>query len=254
MKGILRLLVAIAFSLPAASAGATDVKVISAGAVRSLIAGMITDYSSSSGHKFEFTVGTTGQLRAIIASGKPADLLITSAPLMAEIEKTGKLTPGSRTDLGRVGIGVAIREGAPTPDVSTPDALRKALIDARSVTYTAPKLGGTSGIHVMNLLKRFGIVDAIEKKAVHAKGGRDIAEKVARGEVELGITLISEIVPVKGARLAAPLPEPLRLWTVYAAAIPASSTQPAAARAFVGALTSPAMAPRWKAGGFEPPR
>jgi molybdate transport system substrate-binding protein len=230
------------------------VTVISAGAVRSLIAEMIAEYSKRSGDKFSFTVGTTGQLRAIIASGKPADLLITSAPLMSELEKTGRLTPGSRTDLGRVGIGVVIREGAAAPDLSTPDALRKALVDARSFTYTDPKLGGTSGLHVIRLLKRFGILAEIEKKAVYAKGGRDIAQKVARGEVELGITLISEIVPVEGARLAAPLPEPLQLWTVYAAAIPRSSTQPAAARAFVAALTSPALAERWKSGGFEPPK
>jgi molybdate transport system substrate-binding protein len=235
-------------------ARAADVMVISAGAVRSLISGMIADYSRSSGHKFEFTVGTTGQLREIIASGKPADLLITSAPLMAELEKTGKLTPGSRTDLGRVGIGVVTRDGAAAPDVASAEALKKVLLAARSFTYTDPKLGGTSGMHVIGLLKQLGISAEIEKKAVFAKSGRDIAQKVARGEVELGITLISEIVPVNGARLLAPLPEPLQLWTVYASAIPASSTQPDAARAFVAALTSPAMAPRWKAGGFEPPK
>jgi molybdate transport system substrate-binding protein len=238
----------------AASAAAAEIKVISAGAVRSVIAGMIEDYRTSSGDTFDFTVGTTGELRDVIASGKPADLLITSAPLMAELEKTGKLTPGSRTDLGRVGIGVAIREGAPATDFSTPEAFRKLLLDAQSVTYTAPELGGTSGVHVLTLLKTLGIYDAVANKAIHAKGGIDIAQKVARGEAEIGITLISEIVPVKGARMAGPLPESLQLWTVYASAIPASSTQPAAARAFIEALTSPAMAARWTAGGFQPPK
>ena len=238
----------------AAPAAAADIKVISAGAVRSVIAGMIADYRTRSGDTFDFTVGTTGELRDVIASGKPADLLITSAPLMAELEKTGKLTPGSRTDLGRVGIGLAIREGAPAPDFSTPEAFRKTLLDAKSIAYTAPELGGTSGVHLLALLKQLGIYDAVAKKAVHAKGGIDISEKVARGEAEIGVTLISEIVPVKGARMAGPLPESLQLWTVYASAIPASSTQPAAARAFVNALTSPAMAARWTAGGFQPPK
>jgi molybdate transport system substrate-binding protein len=240
--------------LLAMPAGAADLKVISAGAVRGLIAQIIDDYSRQTGQKFDITVGTTGQLRTAIESGKPADLVIVSAPLMQELEKTGKLTPGSRVDLGSLGIGVVIRDGAPTPDVSTPEAFKKTLIDARSVIYTGPAEGGTSGIHVQNLLTRFGITDVIEKKALHANGGRDAVEKVARGEAEIGITLISEVGPVKGAKLAAPLPEALQLWTVYASAIPASSTDPAAARAFVAALTAPAMVERWKAAGFAPPK
>src|SRR5258708_3746148 len=99
-------------ALLAAPAGATDLKVTSAGAVRGLIAQIIDDYSRQTGQKFDFTIGTTGQLRNIIASGQHADLIIVSAPLMGELEKTGKLTPGSRAELGRVGIGVAVREGA----------------------------------------------------------------------------------------------------------------------------------------------
>ena len=173
---------------------------------------------------------------------------------MAELEQTGKLMHGSRTDLGRVGIGVAVREGAAAPDFSTPEAFRTMLLAAKSVTYTAPELGGTSGVHLFGLLKQLGIHDEITRKGIHAKGGIDISQKVARGEAEIGVTLISEIVPVKGARMAGPLPESLQLWTVYAAAIPASSMQPAAGRAFVHPLTSPAMAARWTAGGFEPPK
>jgi molybdate transport system substrate-binding protein len=247
-------IISIATAFFIAPATAAEIKVISAGAVRSVIAGMIADYRTRSGDTFDFTVGTTGELRDVIASGKPADLLITSAPLMAELEKTGKLTAGSRADLGRVGIGVAIRDGAPVPDFSTPEAFQKMLLDAKSVTYTAPELGGTSGVHVLALLKKFGIYDAIAKKAIHAKGGIDISQKVARGEAEIGVTLISEIVPVKGARMAGALPEALQLWTVYTSAIPASSKEPAASRAFVSALTSPAMAARWTAGGFQPPK
>lgn len=246
--------IAVAFTVLAAPANAAEIKVISAGAVRSVVAGMIEDYRTRSGDTFDFTVGTTGQLRDVIATGKPADLLITSAPLMADLEKTGKLTAGSRVDLGRVGIGVAIREGATAPDFSTPEAFRKMLLAAKSVTYTAPELGGTSAVHLFGLLKKLGIYDDVTKKGIHAKGGIDISQKVARGEAEIGVTLISEIVPVKGARMAGPLPESLQLWTVYTSAIPMSSKEPAAARAFVNALTSPAMAARWTAGGFQPPK
>ena len=235
-------------------ATAAEVKVISAGAVRALIAGMIADYSRETGHKFDFKVGTTGQLRAIIASGEPADLIIASAPLMGELEASGKMVAGSRADLGRVGIGVAIRDGARAPDLSTPEAFKQALIDARSVAYTDPREGGTSSIYMLGVLDRFDLTDVVTRKAVLAKGGHDAVEKVARGEAEIAVTLMSEIVPIKGARLAAPVPPSLQLYTVYAAAIPASSTEPEAARAFIAALTGAALAERWKAAGFEPPR
>ena len=237
-----------------APAAAADLKVISAGAVRGLIAEIIDDYSRQTGQKFDFTIGTTGQLRNIIASGQHADLIIVSTPLMGELEKTGKLTPGSRAELGRVGIGVTVREGATVPDVSTPDALKKALIEARSVAYTNPAEGGTSGIYFAGVAERFGIGDEIKKKATLTRGGREAAIEVAEGRAELAIVFISEAMAVKGVRLAGPLPPTLQDYSAYAAAIPASSTDPAAARAFIAALTSTAMAERWRSNGFEPPK
>jgi molybdate transport system substrate-binding protein len=245
---------AIAATLFAAPAGAADIKVISAGAVRALISGMIDEYSKQTGHKFDFTTGPTGLLRDVIASGQHADLIIASAPLMGELEKTGKMTAGSRTDLGRVGLGVVVREGAPVPDVSTPEALKQVLVNAKSIAYTDPKLGGTSVIHLMKLAERFGITEAVVKKGVLATGGDDASEKVAHGQAEIAVTLISEILPIKGAKLAGVLPGDTQLWTVYASAIPLSSKEPAHARAFIAALMSPAMAGRWTAGGFEPPK
>jgi molybdate transport system substrate-binding protein len=241
-------------TLAAAPAGAADLKVISAGAVRGLISQIIDDYSNRTGQKFDFTIGTTGQLRDIIASGQHADLIIVSTPLMGELEKTGKLTPGSRADLGRVGIGVVIRDGATAPDISTPDALKKSLLEARSVAYTNPAEGGTSGIYFASVAERFGIGDAIKKKAMLTRGGREAAIEVAEGRAELAIVFISEGVAVKGVKLAGPLPPALQDYSAYATAIPASSTDPAAARAFIAALTSPGMAERWRANGFEPPK
>ncbi len=248
------LLAAFSDALCPAPAAAADLKVISAGAVRGLIAEIIDDYSRQTGQKFDFTIGTTGQLRNIIASGQHADLIIVSTPLMGELEKTGKLTPGSRAELGRVGIGVTVREGATAPDVSTPDALKKALIEARSVAYTNPAEGGTSGIYFAGVAERFGIGDEIKKKAVLTRGGREAAIEVAEGRAELAIVFISEAAAVKGVRLAGPLPPTLQDYSAYAAAIPLSSTDPAAARAFIAALTSTAMAERWRSNGFEPPR
>jgi molybdate transport system substrate-binding protein len=240
--------------LGTSSAGASDIIVVSAGAVRGLIAQIIEDYSRQSGHKFEFTVGTTGQLRAIILSGWPADLVIVSAPLMGELELTGNLTVGSRTDLGRIGIGVTIREGAVAPDLSTPEAFKKALVDAKSLAITDPTAGGATAVHLSGVYQRLGITDIVMKKAVMQVGGKEVAEAVAAGQADLGVTFMSEIIPVKGAKVAAPLPPPLQDYTVYAAAIPKASKEPVAARDFIAALTSRAMAPRWTAAGFEAPK
>ena len=191
------------FALPA---GAADLKVISAGAVRGLIAQIIEDYSRQTGQKFDFTIGTTGQLRTVISSGQHADLIIVSVPLMAELEKTGKLTPGSRAELGRVGIGVAVREGASVPDVATPDAFKKALVEAKSVAFTNPAEGGTSGIYFTGLTERLGIGDAIKQKAVMTKGGREAAIEVAEGRAEMAVIFVSEAIAVKGVKVAGLLP------------------------------------------------
>jgi molybdate transport system substrate-binding protein len=251
---LMAVMVAVLAALLATPAGAADLKVTSAGAVRGLIAQIIEDYSRQTGQKFDFTIGTTGQLRDIIASGQHADLIIVSAPLMGELEKTGKLTPGSRADLGRVGIGVAVRDGAAVPDVSTSEALKNALIAARSIAYTNPAEGGTSGIHFAGVADRFGIADAVKQKAVLTRGGREAAIEVAEGRAEMAIVFISEAMAVKGIKLAGLLPPAQQDYSAYAAAIPASSTDPAAARAFITALTSAAMAERWRANGFEPPK
>jgi molybdate transport system substrate-binding protein len=241
----------LAFLATTVPANAAEINVIAAGAVRGVVGGMIDDYAKSSGHKFNFTVGPTGLLRETIASGKAADLIIASAPLMAELEKTGKIAPGSRVDIGRVGLGVVVRAGASVPDVATPDAVKEALQRAKSIAYSDPKLGATSTTHLMKISDEFGIKDEVVRKGVPTTGGNDSAEKVANGRAEIAIVLISD-VHAKDARIAGPLPEPIQLWTVYAAAIPASSKEPDHARAFIATLTAPAMRDRWLKAGWQP--
>lgn len=234
-----------------APAYAADIQVIAAGAVRGVVGGMIDDYARETGLKFAFTIGPTGQLREAIASGKPVDLVITSAPLMAELERTGKIAPGSRVDIGRVGLGIVVREGTPLPDVSTSDAVKQALTKASTIAYTDPKLGGTSVEHLMKIADGLGIKDEVIRKGVTATGGNDAAAKVADGKAEIAVVPITDI-HAKAAKLAGPLPEPIQLWTVYAAAIPTSSAEPAAARAFIAVLTGPAMRERWTSAGWQP--
>jgi len=247
------LLIAIFLSamMAASPAGAAELNIVAAGAVRGIIASMIDDYSRQSGLKFNLIVGPTGQLRDAIASGKPTDLVIVSAPLMAEMENSGRNAPGSRIDLGRVGLGVVVREGTPSPDISTPEAVKTALIKANTIAYTDPKLGGTSVEQLMKFAESAGIKDEVIRKGVISTGGNDAAAKVAEGKADIAVVPITDI-HAREAKLVGPLPEPIQLWTVYAAAVPNSSTDPAAARAFVAAMTAPAMQDRWVKAGWQP--
>jgi molybdate transport system substrate-binding protein len=135
--------------------------------------------------------------------------------------------------------------------VSTPDALKQTLLKAATIAYTDPKLGATSSTHLLKIADQFGIKDEVLRKGVLATGGNDAAAKVADGRAEIAIAPISDI-HAKDARLAGPLPEAVQLWTVYSAAIPASSAEPAEARAFIAALTAPAMRERWLKAGWQP--
>jgi molybdate transport system substrate-binding protein len=237
--------------MASASAGAAEINVVAAGAVRGIIGGMIDDYSKQSGLKFNFVVGPTGQLRAALASGKPVDLVIVSAPLMEEMEKAGRITPGSRLDLGRVGLGVVVREGTPSPDISTPEAVKAALLKANTIAYTDPKLGSTSVEQLMKFAESAGIKDEVVRKGLISTGGNDAAAKVADGKADIAIVPITDI-HAKEAKLVGPLPEPIQLWTVYSVAIPNSSADPAAARALVAAMTAPSMHERWIKAGWQP--
>lgn len=241
----------LALAADAPGAAAAELKVVSAGAVRSVLRAMSEDYARRTGHTLRFVFSSTGELRRIIASGEPADLIITAASVMAELEQSGKLAAGSRVDIGRVGMGVVVREGAPVPNVSSPDAVRTVLLEARSIAHTDPRLGGASYVHLMKIAERFGIAERVAAKGVHATGGDDAAAKVAAGQADVAVVLVSEI-NAKGAVLAGLLPEPLQAWSVYAAAVPATSSQPQLARELIGTLLGPAMREQWRAAGWQP--
>jgi molybdate transport system substrate-binding protein len=147
---------------------------------------------------------------------------------------------------------VVIREGATAPDISTPAAFKEALLKARSVAYTDPKAGGSGGIMFSALLQKLGIADEINKKAILGKGGHDVATSIAEGRAELGTTFISEVLPVKGAKVVGPLPGELHNANTYTAAVHASCASPDGAKAFLHKLTDPASRSRWTAAGLEP--
>ncbi|HEY6024221.1 MAG TPA: molybdate ABC transporter substrate-binding protein [Pseudolabrys sp.] len=229
-----------------------EFKVMSAGAVKAMVAALGAEFERETGNKVNLNFGTAGSLRDRIKNGEVADLVILSESAIAELGKLGLVAPDSRTDLGRTVTGVVVREGAPVPDISTPEAFVRALLNARTVAYTDPKAGGSGGIMFSALLQKLGIADEINKKAVLGKGGHDVAVSVAEGRAELGTTFISEVLPVKGARVVGPLPGELHSANTYTAGVHTGAKNRAIASDFLRKLTDPASRPRWVAAGLEP--
>ena len=229
-----------------------EIKVLSAGAVQSMVEALGREFERSSGHTLDLNFNTAGAQRDRVKGGEAADLVILSESIIADLEKLGLFVPGSVTDLGRTVTGVAIREGAPLPDISTPEAFKQALLNAKTVAYTDPKAGGSGGIMFAAMLERLGIADAVNKKAVLGKRGTEVAVSIAEGRAEIGTTFISEVLPVKGVKVVGPLPGELHAANTYTAAIPAGSANRAAATALLRALTDPATRARWLAAGLEP--
>ena len=245
----------IAMTLGAAGplAQADDLKVLAAGSVQEVLEDFGRQFAHDSDQPVAFSFATTGEVRSRIIAGEAFDLAIAAAPTIAELERAGKLVAGLSTELGRVGLGVAVREGMPMPDVTTADALKRALTAAKKVAFTDPKVGGTAGIYFANLLKSLGVADVVNKKAVLTAGGRDTAERVAKGEADIGITFISEITPVTGAKLVGLLPPDMRNYTTYVAGVVAASPKAETAHAFAAAAVGPSMRERWLRAGFETP-
>jgi molybdate transport system substrate-binding protein len=229
-----------------------EIKVMSAGAVKSMVAALGAEFERATGNKLNLVFNTAGSLRERIEKGEMADLVMLSESGIAALEKRGIFIPGSRTDLGRTVTGVIVREGAALPDISTPEAFKLALLKARSVAYTDPKAGGSGGIMFAGLLQKLGIADEVNKKAVLGKGGHDVATSIAEGRAELGTTFISEVLPVKGVKVVGPLPGELHYANTYTGAIHAGSAARETAMAFLRALTNPATRERWIAAGLEP--
>jgi molybdate transport system substrate-binding protein len=242
-------LVGILVLLSPGTAGAAEIKVLSAGAVRAIVTELAQAFEKDTGHTVTLAFGTVGVTRKRLAE-EPADVVIMTDVAIDESSAQGAVVAGSRNDIARTGMGVGVREGAPKPDISTPDAFKQALLAARSLTYVDPAQGATSGIHFAGLLQKFGIADAVKPKTTLVPGGYP-AELVARGEVEMVVHQISEIVPVRGVTLVGPLPKDVQKVTTYSAGIAKKAATPETARAFVAFLTSPAMKPKFVAAGLD---
>lgn len=228
------------------------IKVMSAGAVQSMVTAIGNEFAKANGHELDFNFATVGSLKERLSGGERTDLAILSESAIAALAKTGLFVPGSIKNLGCTRTGVVIREGAPRPDISSVEAFKRALLNAKAVSFSDPKGGGSSGTFFAGLLERLGIAEQINKNAVLKKRGFEVAQAVVNGEADIGTTFISEILTIKGAVVAGPLPGELDNPNVYTAAIHKDAAERDAAAALLGALSDPAGRARWTAAGLEP--
>jgi molybdate transport system substrate-binding protein len=238
-------------ALAGSPAATAEISVFSSGAPSAVLKVLAMAFARDTGNHVEFTVGTPGDLQNKLVAGATPDLVVAPAPVIEKLEKAGTLKAGSRVDLARVGVGVAVRVGAPQPDIGTVDAVRKMLLAAKSVVHTSPDGSGFAGKAVARMIEQMGIADAVKPKLTIMQaidGGVDL---VAKGKAEVGMFNISEILPVPGVTLVGPLPSSVQSYIVFAVALHAGSRSPGLAQTFIKRATDPASRAQWKAGGLE---
>ena len=234
------------------SAAAAEVRILSAGAVKAPLSKRIEALREAEGIEAVATYATAGAVRERLAGGERADIVILPREALDALAQKGAIVEDSRQALGEVGVGIAVRQGAPLPDIATPDALRATLLAAKSIVYVDPEKG-TSGRHVEAMLRTLGIAEAVRAKTTRLDGGY-VVEPVARGEIEIGLHQISEILPVPGVQLVEPLPPSLQKTTVYEAAILKDAASPRKAAASIRFLITPASRAVFVQSGFATPR
>jgi molybdate transport system substrate-binding protein len=231
---------------------AAEVKILSAGAMKEVVLAVVPEFEKATGHKVTFANDTVGALVARIEGGEAFDVAVMTPAAIDALAAKGKVAAGSRVNLAQVGVGVMVKAGASAPDISTVDAFKRTLLEAKSVAYIDPASGGSSGIYLAGLFEKLGIGDQIKPKAKLKKGGY-VAELLVSGEAELGIHQISEIVPVKGVTLVGPLPKEIQNVTVYAAGMASNAADAEAAKALIKVLAGPSAAAVLAGKGMDRP-
>lgn len=233
-------------------ATAAEVKVLTSGAFRPVVLALAPEFEQQmGGDTVTVATDTAGGVLRRAEAGEAFDVVVLTPAGLAELAAKGKVAAGTAMDLARVGIGAAVKAGAPRPDIGSVDAFRRALLEAPSVAYIDPATGGSSGIYIAQLLQRLGIADAVRAKTVLVPGGL-VAERVARGEAAIGLQQISELLAVPGVALVGPLPAEVQIYTVYAGGIGAAQ-QTEAARKLLTLLAGDGARRVLAEKGMEPP-
>ena len=233
------------------AAHAADIVVMSAGAAKEAVLPLVEQFAKQSGHNVDVSFGTMGLIQEKLAKGDKADVLIVAAEVADAMQQAGTIVADSRRPLARTGVGVAVHQSATAPDISTPEAFKATLLNAKSIVMINPARG-TSGKHLALVYAQLGITGAMNAKMQYGEGGT-IVTPVGEGKVELGLHQISEILPVKGVKLVGPLPEALQKWTLYTAALTPSSAAPDAARELIAFMSSAAAQQVYLSKGFVKP-
>jgi molybdate transport system substrate-binding protein len=232
-------------------ARAADIRVLAVRAPEVAIRNLAADFAKESGHQVTFTIGSPAVVMQKIKANEVHDAVIVSEPAMDELDRDGIVNPESRVRLANTGIGVAVRDGAPVPDLATPEAFKQALMAAKSIVY-GDVLPNQSGEKVEKILGQLGILDALRPKVRIVSGHANSQALIAKGDIELGMYNLSEIPDGKGLKLAGPVPAPLQLVTTYEGALMSDGAVPEAARAFIRFLASADARDRWLAARLEP--
>ena len=233
----------------AGAAAAAEIKVLVSNALKTTMEELEPQFEKATQNKLAITFGAAAELKTAIDKGAAIDAAILTAEVTDTLIKEGKLTAAGRTDIARSGAGVAARKGAPKIDISTTEAFKHALLEAKSIAYVG---AGATAPYILSLFDRLGIADQVKPKLKPQPTSNPAAKAVANGEAELGITQISEILPYAGAELVGPIPPEIQLYTVYPAAVAANTKEGDAARALIKFLTTPAAVAVLKAKGLSP--
>ena len=231
------------------AANAAEVKVLAGAVMPGVFAELGPQFERVTGHKIVIQYGPGAALRRQIEAGEAFDLAIIASERVDDLIKQGKIAGDTRMDIVRVGIGVAVREGAPKPDISSVDAFKRMLLSVKSVTYGP---ADATGEHFIKLLDRLGIADQVKGK-LKPSGPDRVAQVVAAGEVDLAIGAGPLLASAKGVQFVGLFPAELQNWFVNTAGVSATARQPDAARALIKHLTTPEAAAVIRAKGMEPP-
>ena len=227
---------------------AADIALLSSTAMRESLEDLVPAFEKASGHKVTIIFKSGVDVTAALRAGDQADLAVSTDTALDELVKEGKIVAGSRVDFARPRVGVAVRQGAPKPDISTSDGVRKALLAAKSIGYSK----GPSGIHLEGVMKRLGIFDQVKSKLIQPALGVRVGAMVARGEAEIGVQQVNELLPIPGIDFVGPLPNEMQPVLVYSLAVPATAKDRSAAAALMKYLTSEAALPVFKKLGLDP--
>jgi len=220
-------------------------------AMKAAIEEVAPPFERASGHVLRVVYGPSGGLARRFNGGEPADLVVVDSKVLDELIRQGKVAPG-RTDVARTGIGIAVRKGAPKPDVSSAEALRRALLAAKSIGHTAPAGGGVTAAHIMGVFAKLGIAAEVAPKVKLAAGGPDgrVSVLVSSGEAEIGLQLVSELMSNPEVEVIGMPPAELQLIATISAGIAAAAKQPEPAKAFIRHLATPAAMTVYKSKGL----